>query len=152
MYYRGGLIGISDRDGSMNKVAALPGEGIDNALAVCANGVFVLSMHAVHGFRRTVDCIAQPMWHEARDRGSATKPGTMHTGGLAGHGVSVRRRRRIKPGLAPVTASESSATGSYNSLAIPVDLFNLLRHCSDIGLAGVDISKRDYGFVYPDIL
>jgi len=35
---RGELVGVSDRDGSTIKVMALPGEGIDNALAAGKTG------------------------------------------------------------------------------------------------------------------
>jgi hypothetical protein len=47
---------------------------------------------------------------------------------------------------------KSSATGRNNILAIPVDLFDLLRHCINIGLAGVDIAKRNNGLVDTNVL
>lgn len=77
---REGLVGVSDREGNTIEVIALPGEGIDNALAVGKNGVFVVSNHAMYGFRRSVDGTPEIIWREAYDRGSAPKPGTM------GHG------------------------------------------------------------------
>lgn len=78
---RSGLVGVADRDGSDIAVVALAGEGIDNALAVSAWGVFVASNHAMYRFSRSADGRPQVDWREVYDRGSAPKPGTM------GHGT-----------------------------------------------------------------
>ena len=79
--------------------------------------------------------------------------GTMVVGVLQGV-VSVRDGGgAAKPWLATVFSRvNSSATGRNNILAIPVDLFDLLRHCIDIGLAGVDIAKRNNGLVDTNVL
>lgn len=78
---RRGLVGVSDREGASTHVVQLPGEGIDNALAVGPRGVFVASDHALYRFAR--DDQGQPdiQWRATYDRGSAPKPGTM------GHGT-----------------------------------------------------------------
>jgi hypothetical protein len=55
-------------------------EGIDNALAVGENGVFVVSDHAMYSFRRDRDGNVLQQWREAYDRGSAQKQGTMGFG------------------------------------------------------------------------
>lgn len=78
---RGGLVGVSDRTGANINVTALEGEGIDNALAVSANGVFVASNHAMYRFNLSVDGSPSVTWRETYDRGSTPKPGTM------GHGT-----------------------------------------------------------------
>jgi hypothetical protein len=77
---REGLVGVSDRSGNNIDAIELPGEGIDNALAVGQNGVFVVSNHAMYGFERGRDGAPRTLWRETYDRGSAPKPGTM------GHG------------------------------------------------------------------
>lgn len=78
---RGGVVGVAARDGSQVSAIALPGEGIDNAFAVNANGVFVASNHAMYRFSRSAAGHPQIDWRETYDRGSAPKPGTM------GHGT-----------------------------------------------------------------
>lgn len=78
---RDGLVGVADRDGGRIEVMALEGEGIDNALAVSAQGVFVASNHAVYRFNRGADGAPQVDWRAVYDRGPAPKPGTM------GHGT-----------------------------------------------------------------
>jgi hypothetical protein len=78
---RTGLVGVADRDGSGVEVIALEGEGIDNALAASAQGVFVASNHAMYRFNRGANGQPQADWREVYDRGSAPKPGAM------GHGT-----------------------------------------------------------------
>jgi hypothetical protein len=78
---RTGLVGVADRDGAQVTVTALQGEGIDNALAVSAQGVFVASNHAMYRFNRAADGSPRVDWRAEYDRGSAPKPGTM------GHGT-----------------------------------------------------------------
>ena len=77
----GGLVGSADRSGQQIEVIALEGEGIDNALAVSSQGVFIASNHAMYRFNRAADGKPQVDWRETYDRGSAPKPGTM------GHGT-----------------------------------------------------------------
>ncbi len=77
---RAGLVGVSDRKGESIAVMALGEEGIDNALAIGRNGVFVVSDHAMYAFRRGLNGAPEVTWREEYDRGSAPKPGTM------GHG------------------------------------------------------------------
>lgn len=82
---RAGLVGVVDRDGKQGAVQVLDNdgasdEGIDNALAVGKNGVFVVSNHALYNFKRSSSGDIVQQWREAYDRGSAPKRGTM------GHG------------------------------------------------------------------
>ncbi|MFK7977873.1 MAG: hypothetical protein AB8C02_17205 [Halioglobus sp.] len=78
---RSGLVGMSDRGGNNVTVQALPGEGIDNALAISASGVFVASNHALYKFSAASDGTISTDWRQTYDRGPAPKPGTM------GHGT-----------------------------------------------------------------
>lgn len=81
---RAGLVGVIDPDGASGTAIALGeagvAEGIDNALAVGENGVFVVSDHALYSFRRAADGGIRQQWREAYDRGSAPKLGTMGFG------------------------------------------------------------------------
>jgi len=81
---RGGLVGVIDRDGGTGRAIALRSdgspEGIDNALAVGENGVFVVSNHAMYSFARAADGGVETQWREAYDRGSAPKIGAMGFG------------------------------------------------------------------------
>lgn len=81
---RAGLVGVVNRDGGQGDVIALGSvgerEGIDNALAVGENGVFVVSSHAMYNLRRDVSGGVEIQWREAYDRGSGAKPGTMGYG------------------------------------------------------------------------
>lgn len=80
---RAGLVGMIAPDGSGPAAIALgengAREGIDNALAVGENGVFVVSNHALYSFRAADGKIEQ-QWRAAYDRGSAPKEGTMGFG------------------------------------------------------------------------
>lgn len=78
---RSGLVGVSDRTGERIDVMELPGEGIDNALAVSEKGVFVASNHAMYRFNATAGGAVNIDWRQEYDRGSTPKPGTM------GHGT-----------------------------------------------------------------
>ena len=81
---RAGLVGVIDRQGGGGQAIALRAgadpEGIDNALAVGSNGVFVVSSHAMYSFRRGEQGDIVQQWREVYDRGSAPKIGTMGWG------------------------------------------------------------------------
>lgn len=81
---RSGLVAVLDRDGSSGTAISLGGnrrrEGIDNALAVGKNGVFVVSDHAMYSFRRDRKGYVREQWRESYDRGTGPKPGTMGWG------------------------------------------------------------------------
>ena len=81
---RDGLVGAIGRKGEGGSVIALGTdqnrEGIDNAMAVNENGVFVVSNHAMYSFRLDERGEITSNWRESYDRGSAPKEGTM------GHG------------------------------------------------------------------
>lgn len=81
---RAGVVGVIDREGRKGNAMILgegkANEGIDNALAVGKNGVFVVSSHAMYAFQSGADGGIVQKWREVYDRGSAPKPGTM------GHG------------------------------------------------------------------
>lgn len=81
---RDGLVGVVERNGNGGAAIALRSgnadEGIDNALAVGKNGVYVVSNHAMYSFSRSEKGEIVTQWRELYDRGSAPKLGTM------GHG------------------------------------------------------------------
>jgi hypothetical protein len=81
---RTGLVAVLDRDGVSGTAISLGGnrrrEGIDNALAVGKNGVFVVSDHAMYSFRRDSKGHVRQQWRESYDRGTGPKPGTMGWG------------------------------------------------------------------------
>jgi hypothetical protein len=81
---RAGLVGVVNADGSNGHAIALGSgdivEGIDNALAVGENGVFVVSNYAMYNFERASDGSIRQQWREVYDRGSAAKKGTMGFG------------------------------------------------------------------------
>jgi hypothetical protein len=81
---RAGIVAMVDRDGEYGMGLELGGgkreEGIDNALAVGPNGVFVVSDHAMYSFRVDSKGNIKQQWREAYDRGTGPKPGTMGWG------------------------------------------------------------------------
>ena len=81
---RAGVVGVIDRNGGNSHAIALGSqqgpEGIDNALAVGENGVFVVSNQAMYNFRRAADGSVETQWSEYYDRGSGPKEGTMGYG------------------------------------------------------------------------
>ncbi len=80
---RAGIVATVDRDGSGGHAITLGehrAEGIDNALAVGENGVFIVSDHAMYAFDRNARGEVKQIWREKYERGSAAKPGTMGWG------------------------------------------------------------------------
>ncbi len=83
---RAGMVGVVDRQGKTGTAISLrdadsnTNEGIDNALAVGKNGVYIVSNHAMYSFKRGTKGEIVQQWRERYDRGSAPKLGTM------GHG------------------------------------------------------------------
>ncbi|QFU76829.1 hypothetical protein EY643_14875 [Halioglobus maricola] len=77
---RAGLVGVVDSEGNNGRAIELTDEGIDNAMAVGRNGLFVVSDHAMYSFKRAKDGSIEVQWREAYDRGSAPKEGTMGWG------------------------------------------------------------------------
>ncbi len=80
---RAGIVGMIGRDGSNGQAFALGidrAEGIDNALAVGPEGVFLVSNHAMYRFNLDATGQIRQTWRSPYDRGSAPKPGTMGWG------------------------------------------------------------------------
>jgi hypothetical protein len=81
---RDGAVGTVDASGQNGQLVTLgesgQREGIDNALAVGARGVFVVSSHAMYSFRRDSGGEIVTQWRQTYDRGSAPKAGTMGWG------------------------------------------------------------------------
>jgi len=77
---RAGLVGVVQAGTDAVQILALEDEGIDNAMAVAENGVFIVSDHAMYRFSANAEGAPVLGWREAYDRGSGRKPGAM------GHG------------------------------------------------------------------
>ncbi|MEZ5568263.1 MAG: hypothetical protein R3E54_08000 [Halioglobus sp.] len=77
---REGLVGVVRADGAQGQVIELPGERIDNAMAVGRHGVFVVSDHAMYRFALAQDGSLHTVWRETYARGSGPKAGTMGWG------------------------------------------------------------------------
>jgi hypothetical protein len=81
---RDGLVGVVNPQGAQGRAIALGSEsnpeGIDNAIAVSENGVFVVSNQAMYNLALDDKGAIAIAWREAYDRGSAPKKGTMGFG------------------------------------------------------------------------
>lgn len=77
---RYGRVGTLDpRTGAVAQVR-LPGEEIQNALAMDSRGVYVLSDHAQYAFRAAQDGKPLLLWRSTYDRGTARKVGEINQG------------------------------------------------------------------------
>lgn len=61
-------------------VAQLPGEEIQNAMAMDAQGIYVVSDHAMYRFDLGAAYEPTVVWRQTYDRGSAPKPGQINQG------------------------------------------------------------------------
>ena len=79
----GGVIGYRDKESGEFHLFELPedGEVVQNSFAVDANGVYMVSTHALYMFE--IDPATRkpkPVWREAYERGAEQKPGTLSHG------------------------------------------------------------------------
>lgn len=77
---RNGRLGTLNTQSGKISVIALKGEEIQNALAMDANAVYVLSDHAQYAFRAGPDGKPQQLWRTAYDRGTGRKVGSINQG------------------------------------------------------------------------
>jgi hypothetical protein len=61
-------------------IVQLPGEEIQNAMAMDANGVYIVSDYAMYHFERGANGEPVQAWRQTYDRGSAPKPGQINQG------------------------------------------------------------------------
>ncbi len=77
---RFGRIGTVDPKTGAAKVLHLAGEEIQNSSAVAADGVYIVSDHAMYGLEAAEDGTPRVVWREAYDRGSRRKAGLINQG------------------------------------------------------------------------
>ena len=77
---RPGEVGFIDADTQEVKLTKLNNEEIQNTLAVCADGVYIVSDHAMYRFDINAEGEPYYTWKTEYDRGSALKPGAINQG------------------------------------------------------------------------
>ena len=75
-----GRIGTLDPDAGEVRSIRLEGEEIQNSFAVAADGVFIVSDHAMYAFAADADGVPVAVWRETYDRGVERKLGTISQG------------------------------------------------------------------------
>lgn len=155
---RAGLVGMIGADGGGGVAIALgeqgQREGIDNALAVGENGVFVVSNHAMYSFRAAADGSIVRQWREAYDRGSAPKAGTMGYGSgttptlIGNHYVAVTDNADGRVNV--MVYAQRARDGAQQVCKVPV--FTADRGASENSLAVVGnslIVENNFGYFGP---
>ncbi len=77
---RQGLIGTVDPSTGQIETTQLPGEEIQNSLAVAPDGVYLVSDHALYRFEANAQGQPVSTWRETYDRGTGVKPGSLNQG------------------------------------------------------------------------
>ncbi|WP_406864567.1 hypothetical protein ABZO31_30615 [Streptomyces sp. HUAS MG47] len=75
-----GRVGTVDPATGTLKSLRLPGEEIQNSFSVAADGVSIVSDHALYSFRAAPDGTPLVQWRQTYDRGSGPKPGSVNQG------------------------------------------------------------------------
>ncbi|MFC1671196.1 hypothetical protein ACFL20_12465 [Spirochaetota bacterium] len=78
---RSAVVGLVYTDTGIIKTLKLPGEEIQNAMAVAEDGVYIVSDHALYRFEAdTKTGVPHFTWREKYDRGTSIKPGSVNQG------------------------------------------------------------------------
>ncbi|MFF9581183.1 hypothetical protein [Streptomyces achromogenes] len=77
---RQGRIGTVDPATGTIRSVRLNGEEIQNSFSVAADGVSIVSDHALYEFTATADGTPAVVWRQTYDRGTGTKPGSVNQG------------------------------------------------------------------------
>ena len=77
---RPGQVGYVEPESGEVHVMTLENEEIQNTLAVCADGIYIVSDYAMYRFEIGGDKLPVYTWRTAYDRGSALKPGAINQG------------------------------------------------------------------------
>ena len=72
---RKGRIGTLNAETNEVRIILLEGEEIQNSFAAAADGVFIVSDHAMYALKANADGIPEILWREPYDRGTVRKPG-----------------------------------------------------------------------------
>ncbi|MEU2157320.1 hypothetical protein ABZ532_20270 [Streptomyces sp. NPDC019396] len=77
---RQGRIGTVDTATGAIRSVRLSGEEIQNSFSVAADGVSIVSDHALYEFTAAADGTPAMVWRQTYDRGTGTKPGSVNQG------------------------------------------------------------------------
>ncbi|MBQ7638324.1 MAG: hypothetical protein IJS90_05455 [Clostridia bacterium] len=77
---RPGQVGYVEPDSGEVHVMSLENEEIQNTLAVCADGIYIVSDYAMYRFEIGEDGLPVYTWRTLYDRGSSLKPGAINQG------------------------------------------------------------------------
>ncbi|WP_328877137.1 hypothetical protein [Streptomyces sp. NBC_00299] len=77
---RQGRVGTVDPGTGAVRSIRLAGEEIQNSFSVAADGVSIVSDHALYEFTATADGTPSVVWRQAYDRGTGSKPGSVNQG------------------------------------------------------------------------
>lgn len=77
---RFGVVGVVDRLTGGVQTLQLEGEEIQNSFATAADGVYIVSDHAMYRFEAGPSGAPQYTWREEYERGTGTKPGQINQG------------------------------------------------------------------------
>ncbi|PKW12128.1 hypothetical protein SAMN05428944_0631 [Streptomyces sp. 1222.5] len=77
---RQGRVGTVDPGSEAVRSIRLDGEEIQNSFSVAADGVSIVSDHALYEFTATADGTPAVVWRQTYDRGTGTKPGSVNQG------------------------------------------------------------------------
>lgn len=77
---RQGEVGVISPDTGEIKLTALENEEIQNSLAVAADGVYIVSDHAMYRFDADENNLPAYTWRTVYDRGTTLKPGAINQG------------------------------------------------------------------------
>ncbi|MER6816746.1 hypothetical protein ABT299_46450 [Spirillospora sp. NPDC000708] len=77
---RAGRIGTVDPGSGAVRMTRLPGEQIQNSFAAGADGVSIVSDHALYQMKAGPDGTPKVLWRETYDRGTGRKPGQIDQG------------------------------------------------------------------------
>ncbi len=76
---RQGIVGTVQRGSGVIQTMQLPGEEIQNSVSIAADGVYLVSDHALYRFEAP-NGMPQWTWRETYDRGTSVKPGSLNQG------------------------------------------------------------------------
>lgn len=77
---RQGRVGTVDPGSGRVRSIRLDGEEIQNSFSVAADGVSIVSDHALYEFTAAADGTPAVVWRQTYDRGTGTKPGSVNQG------------------------------------------------------------------------
>ncbi|MFH0521353.1 hypothetical protein ACHBTE_29760 [Streptomyces sp. M41] len=77
---RQGRVGTVDPASGTIRSMRLPGEEIQNSFSVAADGVSIVSDHALYEFTAAADGTPSVVWRQEYDRGTGGKPGSVNQG------------------------------------------------------------------------